>query len=244
MISLPFLLPLLAGLSTMIGCLFIFKKEQNSLLVSALAFASGVMFCVSILDLIPESFKELHNVYKLFPTILLSLIGINIGFIISNLFDKKIHIAKESRLYKIGIISMLAIIIHNIPEGIITYMTTTMDYHLGINLSIAIALHNIPEGISIAVPIYYSTKSKGKAIFYTFISAMSEPLGALLAHVFLSKLITASFIGILYSIIAGIMLYISLFELLPESLTYKKKKKTILFFLLGMFIMYLSLKLF
>lgn len=228
----------------MIGCLFILKKEHNHILVSALAFAAGVMFCVSILDLIPESIKELSGVYKLFPTILLSLIGINIGFIISNLFDKKIHLNKESRLYKIGIISMLAIIIHNIPEGIITYMTTTMDQRLGINLSIAIALHNIPEGISIAVPIYYSTKSKGKALLYTFISAISEPLGAVLAHVFLKEFITPSFIGILYSIIAGIMLYISMFELLPESLSYKKKKKTILFFIIGILIMYLSLKLF
>lgn len=239
-----FLLPLFAGLSTMIGYLFIYKKEHNNVLISSLAFASGVMFCVSILDLIPESIKELLSVYKLFPTILLSLIGINIGFIISNFFDKKIHFNEESKLYKIGFISMLAIIIHNIPEGIITYMTTTIDIHLGINLSMAIALHNIPEGISIAVPIYYATKNKKKAFLYTFISAISEPLGALLAHLFLSNFITSSFIGLLYSIIAGIMLFISLFELFPESLSYKKKNKTIIFFLIGIIIMYISLKLF
>ena len=91
----------------------------------------------------------------------------------------------KENLYRVGIISMLAIILHNIPEGIATFISTTKDTSLGISLATSIAFHNIPEGISISIPIYYSTKSKTKAILYTFISALSEQIGAILTYLFL-----------------------------------------------------------
>lgn len=147
----------------------------------------------------------------------------------------------NNNLYKLGIISMLAIILHNIPEGIATFLTTNKDISLGLSLAIAITLHNIPEGISIAVPIYYSTKKKSKAILYTFISALSEPFGALLAFIFLKNIITDNIMGYLLSFIAGIMIHISLCELLPNSFKYKKKKHTIFFFILGILFMLLRL---
>ena len=84
---------------------------------------------------------------------------------------------------------MIAIILHNVPEGIATFISSSKDISLGISLAIAITLHNIPEGISISIPIYYSTKSKFKALLYTFISGVSEPIGALIAYLFLSKYI-------------------------------------------------------
>ena len=242
--SLSFLLPTLAGLSTMIGYIFIFKKESNIVLIKSLSFASGVMFCVSIFDLLPESFKQLQNIYKIFPAILLLLIGLNIGVIISIIFDKKIKIENETSLYKVGIITMLAIIIHNIPEGIITYMATSINIKMGIHLTIAIALHNIPEGISIAIPIYYATKDKKKTLLYTIIAALSEPLGAIMAMLFLKQFITINIIGILYSIISGIMIYISICEILKESLSYNKTKYTIIYFIMGIIVMYLSINLF
>ena len=113
---------------------------------------------------------------------------------------------------------MLAIIMHNIPEGIATFIATNTNISLGISLTIAIALHNIPEGISIAVPIYYSTKSRRKALLYTLISGLSEPLGALLAFLFLKPLMYNFVMGILMSMIAGIMTHIAFYELLPTSL--------------------------
>ena len=106
-------------------------------------------------------------------------------------------------------------------------------------LTIAIALHNIPEGISISIPIYYSTNSKFKAFFYTFISGMSEPLGALISYLFLSRFINEIILGIIYSIIAGMMINISINELYKEAIDYNKKN-TIIYFIIGSFIMILN----
>lgn len=141
------------------------------------------------------------------------------------LIDKSIpDVNNSDNLYKVGIISMLAIILHNIPEGIVTFISTTKCTTLGISLTTAIALHNIPEGISIGVPIYYSTKSKKKAFLYTLISALSEPFGALLTYIFLFPYINDFVLGLLFSLIAGIMLQISFCELIPESKEYNLKK--------------------
>lgn len=231
-----FLLCSLAGLSTMLGCFLIFLKgKKEKVLIGSLAFAAGVMSCVSITDLMPESIHYLGSKYADFPTILIMLICMVIGIILSMTIDKYLPDTKKSnsKLYRVGIISMLAIIMHNIPEGIATFMTSTTNLKIGISLSIAIALHNIPEGISISMPIYASTKSKGRAIGYTFISALSEPFGALLAFLFLKDIMTNTFMGMLLAMIAGIMLHISFYELLPESLSYNNKKITITCFLIG-----------
>lgn len=112
-------------------------------------------------------------------------------------------------------------------------MASSSNFSLGIVLTIAIALHNIPEGISISIPIYYSTNSKSKAFFYTFISGISELFGAFITYLFLKPFINDRVMGILFGIIAGIMMHISVYELLPISLKYKKKKKTLFFYILG-----------
>ena len=117
---------------------------------------------------------------------------------------------------------MIVIVLHNIPEGIVTYITTTNNIKLGLTLTVAIALHNIPEGISISIPIYYSTNNKIKAFIYTFISAISEPLGALISYLFLYKYINNIILGIIYSIIAGMMLNIGYNELYKEAKEYNK----------------------
>ena len=238
-----FLLCTFAGLSTMLGCFLIFfKGKKETILIGSLAFAAGVMSSVSITDLIPESINYLNTKYNMFPTIFIMLIFLVIGIIISMIIDKYLPENKQnnSKLYRVGIISMLAIIMHNIPEGIATFMTSTTNLRIGISLSIAIALHNIPEGISISMPIYASTKSKSRAIGYTFISALSEPFGALLAFLFLKNVMTNTFMGMLLAIIAGIMLHISFYELLPESLSYKNKKITIIFFIVGICFMLIN----
>ena len=229
-----FLLTTIAGLSTVIGSIVIFLNKNNSknIIVSSLAFASSVMLLVSITDLIPESVNMLSN-FKTIPLILIILIGLNIGIILSFYIEKYTPKNNNNNLYKVGIISMVAIIMHNIPEGMATFMASNTNISLGISLTIAIALHNIPEGISISVPIYYSTNSKLKAILYTFISGLSELLGAIITYLFLRPFINDFIMGILFSIIAGIMIFISLTELLPTSLSYNNKKITIKYFILG-----------
>ena len=173
------------------------------------------------------------------------LFGILIGFLtcifISSIINQKVdkNSKNSTKLYKLGIISMFVLIMHNIPEGIVTFITSTSNIKLGISLTIAIALHNIPEGISISIPIYYSTKSKFKAFIYTFISGISEPIGAILAYIILSKYINNMVLGILYSIIAGMMINIAINNLYKESINYNKKNTNI-YFLIGIIIMLIS----
>ena len=237
-----FLLSTIAGFSTLIGFLFIFiNKDRYSIISKALGFASGVMFTISIIDLIPNSFFLINKKYNYIYTLFLLITGFLIGIIISSIIDKKVekNSTNSLKLYKLGIITMLTIIIHNIPEGIATFLTTTNNTKLGIILTIAIALHNIPEGISISIPIYYSTNSKLKSFFYTLISGMSEPLGALISCLFLSKFVNDILLGIIYSIIGGMMINISINELYKEAREYNKKN-TITYFIIGSFIMILN----
>ena len=238
---LPFLMCLLAGLSTLIGGLLIYiKGNKNNIIKYSLAFASGVMLSVSLFDLIPESLTMFQSTSK--NNIFLSItIFIIIGLIIPLFIDKIIPKKLENnKLYKLGIFTMIAIIMHNLPEGIATYLSAQTNIKLGISITLAIAFHNIPEGISIAIPVYYATKNKKKALGLTFISGMSEPLGALLAFFFLKPIINNTIMGGLFAIIAGIMSYISITELLPSALKYKEKKKTIISFLIGILFMYVN----
>lgn len=246
-VGLAFLLTFIAGFSTMIGALAIFIKRRNhdKIILSSLAFAGGVMICVSITDLIPESINLLRENFNSFLTITLSFLGIVLGGIISMLIDYYLpttekNVSKNDSLFKVGIISMFAIILHNIPEGIATFIATNNDVSLGLSLAIAIAMHNIPEGISISVPIYYSTESKKKAFFYTLISALSEPFGALITFLFLKNFINDIILGILFSVIAGIMIQISLFELIPTAKKYKNTKLMITSFIIGVLFMLLK----
>ena len=239
---LPFLLCLIAGLSTLLGSLFIFiKGNKENIIKCSLAFASGVMLSVSIFDLIPESLTMFQSTSKnsIFLNIMVFII---IGLIIPLFIDKILpnKLDQNSKLYKLGIFTMVAIIIHNIPEGIATYISSETNIKLGIAITMAIAMHNIPEGISIAMPVYYATKNKKKAIGLTFLSGMSEPLGAVIAFLFLNPIINNTIMGGLFAIIAGIMTYISIIELLPAALQYKEKKKTIISFLFGIIFMYVN----
>lgn len=237
-----FILTIFAGLSTMLGTILVFFKSKNDkIIIKSLSFAAGVMITVSITDLIPESFFLLINIFPLFPAIMYILIFMVVGIIVSMLIDKYLpDNYSNNNLYRIGIISMLAIILHNIPEGIATFMASNADSKLGLSLAIAIALHNIPEGISISIPIYYATKSRGKALLYTFISGISEPFGALITYLFLKPFVSDKIMGFLFSMIAGIMIQIAMYELIPAAKKYNDKKKTIIWILIGCSFMFIS----
>ena len=237
-----FLLSTIAGISTLIGFLFIYiKKDRDSVISKALGFASGVMFTISIIDLMPNSLLLIIKQHNLIYTLFFIIMGFLMGIIVSSVIDKKVEKKSKNglKLYKLGIISMFVIMMHNIPEGIATFITTTNNIKLGLILTIAIALHNIPEGISISIPIYYSTNSKLKAFIYTFISGMSEPLGAIISYLFLSRFINDTILGIIYSIIAGMMINISINELYKEASHYNRKN-TIIYFIIGSFIIILN----
>lgn len=221
----------ISGLSTLLGALIIFvkNKNKNKIIYNSLIFSSFIMIFISVSDLIPNSFNLISKNYNIFFSIMLIITYILFGFIIVEIINDKNK--NKSDLYKIGIVSAMAMVMHNLPEGIITFITTTKDVGLGINLAVSIALHNIPEGISIAIPIYYSTNSKLKTFSYTFIAAIVEPVGALLSLLFINKINDYLF-GIILSVTSGIMIYLSIFDLLKEVRKYLKKREIVIKYLL------------
>jgi len=149
------------------------------------------------------------------------------------------------RLYKMGIFTAIAIAIHNFPEGIAAFMSTIHDPKVGIAIAVAIAIHNIPEGIAVSVPIYYATGSKRKAFFFSFLSGLSEPLGAIIAWLVLMPFLTAAtsgiILGVVLAAVAGVMVFISLDELLPSAQEYGEHHNSIYGVVSGMAIMAFSL---
>ncbi len=239
-ILLSFLITILAGFSTMIGIfpIYFHKKSQDIIIPVCLSFAAGVMISISLFSLIPEAVSAISKTFILFPAILIVSIFIVVGVLFSSFVDQKIEKKfANNQLYKLGLISVIALMFHNIPEGITTFISSNQDLRLGITLSIGIALHNIPEGISIAVPIYYATKNKKKAILLTFISGFSEFFGAVLAYLFLAPIITSLGLGVILALAAGIMIHISIYELVPTAYRYSCFFKDTIAFIIGFFVM-------
>lgn len=242
----PLLISLIAGLSTLIGVIFIYfkiKRENlNKFICFCLSFSISIMILISILDLIPVSFYKISSIFGvgkgtfiLFVAFLISYITITtLDFIIKN---------KEGseELYKLGILNMIVLILHNFPEGIATFLSSYQNTSLGLKLSLAIMLHNIPEGIAIAVPIYYGTQSKRKAIYATLISGLSEPIGALLAFILLKNYVSDLMISITLIIVAGLMITLSIQQMLPKALRYKENKLIYIGFLLGIIVILVNI---
>ena len=221
-----FLISTLAGLSTMLGCLFIFIKVKNinRFLSISLSFSAMVMILISIFDLIPHSFFYLvikHKYIGLLLSILVFVLGVILIKISNNIINRLEE--KGSSLYKLGIISAIVLMLHNIPEGIITFLTSSNDLKIGLKVANAITLHNIPEGICIGVPIYYSTKKVGRAVRTTLVSGLSEPLGAIFAYLFLYKYVNDSILNIIFILVAGIMISLAINDILKESIKYSNK---------------------
>jgi ZIP family zinc transporter len=152
------------------------------------------------------------------------------------------------KLLRMGMFTALAIAIHNFPEGLATFLAALQDPTLGLAIAVAIALHNIPEGISVSVPIFYATGDRKKAFFYSMLSGLAEPVGAVIAYLVLrflvgndSGAIPSEVMGVLFGGVAGIMVYISLDELLPTSRAYGKGHDSLLGLIAGMMVMALSL---
>lgn len=234
----------IAGMSTLLGGIVILlnikEKHINKFIVFCLSFSIAIMIGISIADLIPSSFFNIMLEYPfvkgIFITLLSFLIGVISVFIINKLIDNN-----NNSLYNLGILSMIALILHNFPEGIATFIGSVKDINLGLRLSLAIMLHNIPEGISIAVPLYYATGSRKKALYKTFLSGLAEPLGAMLAYLFLKNYITNTMISIVLLFVAGIMISLSINEMLPKSLSYKENKYIYYGLIIGVVVMMINL---
>lgn len=238
-ISIPLILTTISGLSTMLGSILIFFKFKNinKLLSFSLMFSATIMFGISITDLIPNAYNYLSKFYTIKFLILVILLGIFITFILDNYMNTNNKLKNNNNLYKIGIFSMIAIIIHNLPEGIITFMSSYKNINLGLSLTIAIACHNIPEGISLSLPIYYGTHSRKKALIYTFISGLSEPIGGLLIFLIFKNYLNDFILNFILLVVAGMMIYLSIVKLIPEAIKQKYPKNILLSFLIALIIL-------
>ena len=218
-----FFMAFLASFSTMIGYFTIYiKNDKKTVLFISLFISSLFILFISLFDLLKEGIKLINNNKNIFIIILFILLGFIITYLINNLINK------NDSLYRVGVLSIISSILHNIPEGMITCISSKISIDLQLKLILAITLHNIPEGITISIPIYYSTNSKKKAFIYSFISGFSELIGYLLC-MFIFKNIDINLLGYILLIVVGVMIYLPI-HLFLESLKYKKEKGSSLLF--------------
>ena len=250
------LLTLVAGAATGVGGVIILftKKFSSKLLSASLGFSAGVMLFISLTELFPEASSTLGDLYGeqkgMLFTILSFFSGIALIAIIDNLIPERENPHEyssvqqdneSSKLMRLGIFSIIVIAIHNFPEGMATFITAMEDPQVGYSIAMAVAIHNIPEGIMVAIPIYYATHKKGKAIGNAFLSGIAEPIGGILGYFLLSRFFENSMSGIMLGIVAGIMTYISLDELLPTAEKYGEHHTAIIGVIAGMAVMAISI---
>ncbi len=270
-VLIAFGLTLFAGLSTGLGSLVLLftRKPSFRLLSVGLGFSSGVMIFISLVELLPQGVEQIQSELGEGLGGWVANGCFFAGILISALIDKlvpepenphevvsldKIHEAqhaaqdhdtsdeqKKSALARLGLISAIAIGIHNFPEGMATFVSALADLSLGVSIAIAVAIHNIPEGIAVAIPIYFATQSRKKATAYSFLSGLAEPLGALLLFVVLRPFISPAVVGGMLALVGGIMVFISFDELLPTAREYGKGHDAIIGVVAGMAVMAVSL---
>ena len=246
-VVIPFLLTLLAGLSTVLGS-FIYLSNylcNKKFIGFFLGLSAGVMIFLSFVELLPYSINSLGflsaNLFFFLGVVLMALID----FIIPHQYLEEKICPKQNvidrRLLSAGLVVTIGLIIHNFPEGIAVFLSSFTSTRLGILLAIAIAIHNIPEGIAVATPIFQATKDKGKAIKYAFISGMAEPLGAITAYILLRPYLSTNILAYIFAVVAGVMVYISFDELLPNCFRDDYGHHAILGIISGMIIVSISL---
>lgn len=254
-------LTIFAGLATGVGSLMSFfsKKFSPKFLAGALGFSAGVMIYVSLIEIFDKARTALTGALGDKPGYWATVGSFFAGIAIIAIIDKLIPSyqnphemqgnpcgdcrdeEKQFKLMRMGLFSALAIGIHNFPEGLATFMAGLSDPTLGVSIAVAIAIHNIPEGIAVSAPIYYATKSRKKAFYLSFLSGLSEPVGALLGFFILRQWFNDVTFGIVFAAVAGVMVYISLDELLPTAEEYGEHHVAIGGVMAGMVVMALSL---
>ncbi len=249
-----FMLTLMAGLATLLGSLIaLFAKRTNTkLLAGSLGFSAGVMIYVAMAELFLKSKDYLVGYGGEFWGNTVAAASFFGGMIFIGIIDYFVptdegdigNVGEKGSLKKMSLLTTAAIAIHNFPEGMVTFASTLSDVKLGIMIAVAIAIHNIPEGIATALPVFFASGDRKKAFVLSAVSGLTEPIGAIMGYTILKPFLDDKMIGILFGAIAGIMMFISLEELLPMAREYEKSKLTILTVIGGMAIMAASLIMF
>ncbi len=244
-ITFAFVLTVLAGLSTGIGGLIVFfsQRSNRSILSLGLGFSAGVMVYISFVELLAEAEASLSGHYGETVGAWVAAGGFFAGMATIALIDKLVPArenpheavpledgpgppsqgqAGQQRLLRLGLMTALAIGIHNFPEGLATLIAAMTEPARGVSVAIAVAIHNIPEGIAVAVPIFYATGNRRRALSHAFLSGAAEPVGALVGYALAVAVLPEQAMGVIEAAVAGIMVFISLDQLIPNAHTYAK----------------------
>ncbi|HHX75329.1 MAG TPA: zinc transporter ZupT [Firmicutes bacterium] len=253
-------LTLLAGLATGVGSLLAyFTGRTNTRFFSlALGASGGVMIYISFLEILPEAQQKLTSALGQGPGSWAATAAFFAGILLIAVIDRLVpetgnpHEVRRiesctdckdggDRMLRMGLFTALTIAVHNFPEGLAAFISAMQDTSVGIAVAIAIAIHNIPEGIAVFVPVYLATGSRRKAFLLSFLSGLSEPLGALVGYFFLLPFYNDVVSGSIFALVAGIMVFISLDELLPTAREYGEAHLAIYGVIAGMLVMAVSL---
>jgi ZIP family zinc transporter len=256
-------LTMFAGLATGIGSVLAFftKRTNTRFLSLALGFSAGVMIYVSFIEIFPKAMASLAEAYGDTNAYWYTTAAFFGGIFLIAIIDKMIpsfenpheirmveDISKgqagNPKLMRMGLFTALAIAIHNFPEGLATFIAALEDPNLGIAIAVAIAIHNIPEGIAVSVPIYFASGNKKKAFWYSFASGLAEPVGAIVGFLILMPFLSPLVFGVIFAGVAGIMVFISIDELLPAAQEFGEHHLSIYGLIAGMMVMAFSLLMF
>ena len=256
--GLPLLLTAIGGMATGLGSLasLLFKEVKRGTLSIIMGFAAGVMIYISFVELLEESIETAGFIQANTAFFVGIFFMMLVDFLIPHNYmaekilnsnnNKNVNIdSKENKEQKeilsAGIMTAIGIALHNFPEGVIVFISAVHDIRLGIALTIAIALHNIPEGFSIGMPIFYATNNRKKTFGYSLAAGLAEPIGALIVFLLFRNLLTDHIVHLALGFVAGIMVFISLDELLPLSFKNSDPHKVTMGIICGMLIMFITL---
>ena len=257
---------LLAGLATSIGGVLVVQRRElgREFLAVALAFAAGAMLLISFMQVLPLGIEWMAETYSLAMAEALVFLAFFVGIALVLVIDRALPTsmnpneiegregalhagdeARNTRLLRSGLLVGLVLGLHNFPEGMATFFTTYHEPAVGIALAVAVAIHNVPEGIAVAAPVYAATGSRRKALWWATVSGLTEPVGALVAAALVSWVVPESVLGLFYGLVAGMMVFLALDEMLQASWRYQTDKhQTIYGMLAGMATVAASLVLF
>lgn len=261
-----FSLTLLAGISTALGAFLAFfkTKDETRILAFGLGFSGGVMIYLSFVEILPKAIEHFSKVSSYDAEalgVLCFFIGMLIAFGIDFLIPKDVnphelksqsevyceldsksaYLSKNHSIHRTAVFTAIAITIHNFPEGFATFVSALDNFTFGLSIAIAVAIHNIPEGLAVSLPIYHATGDKKQALKLTFLSGLAEPLGAIVGYFILAPLLGDYTLAVGFGIIAGIMVFISIDSLLPNSKLSTKGHESVYGVFFGMGIMAVSL---
>ncbi|WP_343711497.1 zinc transporter ZupT [Kosakonia radicincitans] len=247
--SVPLILTILAGAATFIGAILgvLGQKPSNRVLAFSLGFAAGIMLLISLMEMLPAALAT-ENMspmlgYGMFVVGLLGYFALD--RMLPHAHPQDLMQGTQRTfprgLRRTAILLTMGISLHNFPEGIATYVTASNDLELGLGIAFAVALHNIPEGLAVAGPVYAATGSKRSAVFWAGISGLAEILGGVLAWLILGSLLSPVVMAAIMATVAGIMVALSVDELMPLAKEIDPNNNPSYGVLCGMSVMGLSL---